>query len=67
VNTILETEQPYFNLIKTYYPHYHCGRGKSGHVVFYERPGDLNRAQVLPIIVMIICDFTGSLTASIWC
>lgn len=46
VNTILEERQPYFNLIKTMYPHYHCGRGKSGHPVFYERPGEFESTQL---------------------
>jgi hypothetical protein len=46
VNFILESKQPYFNLIKSMYPFYHAGRGREGHVVFYERPGDLESAQV---------------------
>jgi hypothetical protein len=35
--------QPYFEDIKEHYPFYWCGRGKQGHLVFYERPGELNR------------------------
>lgn len=46
VNTVLETKQPYFTHIKSLYPFYHAGRGKEGHIVFYERPGDLEVAQV---------------------
>ncbi len=46
VNGILDEPQPHFTLIKTMYPHYHCGRGKEGHVVFYERPGDFQSAQL---------------------
>lgn len=46
INTILEEEQPHFKTIKLMYPHYHAGRGKQGHVVFYERPGDLEGAQL---------------------
>lgn len=46
VNTILDEPQPYFFLIKKMYPHYHAGRGRDGHVVFYERPGDFENAQL---------------------
>ena len=46
VNKIFETKQPYFSLIKSMYPFYHAGRGREGHIVFYERPGDLESAQV---------------------
>jgi hypothetical protein len=45
-NNILQTYQPHFFAIKSLYPHFHAGRGKSGHFVFYERPGDLEMAQV---------------------
>ena len=47
VDKVLETKQPYFSHIKSLYPFYHAGRGREGHVVFYERPGDLESAQVL--------------------
>ena len=40
VNSVLSRPQPHFPLIKNKYPHYHAGRGKEGHVVFYERPGE---------------------------
>lgn len=40
VNNILNEPQPHFRLIKEHYPHYHAGRGKEGHLVFYERPGE---------------------------
>ena len=46
VNTVLQTKQPYFTHIKSLYPFYHAGRGREGHIVFYERPGDLEVAQV---------------------
>lgn len=46
VDKVLETKQPYFNHIKSLYPFYHAGRGREGHIVFYERPGDLESAQV---------------------
>ena len=41
INSILQEPQPYFTTIKTLWPHYICGRGKSGHAVYYERPGDI--------------------------
>lgn len=42
INKILQEPQPYFHYMKYYYPHYHAGKGREGHVVFYERPGELN-------------------------
>lgn len=47
VNDILHEKQPHFFVIKKHYPFYHCGRGTKGHVVFYERPGDLESTQLL--------------------
>jgi CRAL/TRIO domain len=47
VNTILQEKQPHFFTIQKHYPFYHCGRGKKGHLVFYERPGDLESAQLM--------------------
>jgi len=41
VDRILNEKQPHFFKIKECYPHYHAGRGKNGHVCFWERPGDL--------------------------
>ena len=36
--------QQHFDIIKANYPFYWCGRGKKeGHLVFYERPGELDR------------------------
>ncbi len=35
------------NIIKKMYPHYHCGRGKDGHVVYYERPGEFEVAKLI--------------------
>lgn len=46
VNNILDEPQPYFNLIKAMYPHYQCGRGKSGNLVYYERPGEFQGTQL---------------------
>ena len=43
LETIHDEPQPHFEEIKENYPFYWCGRGKSGHIVFYERPGELNR------------------------
>jgi hypothetical protein len=43
VEEILCEEQPHFHHIKNFYPHYNAGVGKEGHVVYYERPGDLLR------------------------
>ena len=42
VNTILTEPQPNFHYCKHFYPHYHAGRGKDGHYVYYERPGELD-------------------------
>ena len=47
VNTILQEEQPDYFTIKNLYPHYHAGKGKLGNIVFFERPGDLEREQLL--------------------
>lgn len=47
VNTILQEEQPDYFTIKKFYPHYHAGTGKKGNIVFFERPGDLEREQLL--------------------
>jgi hypothetical protein len=41
LNTILQTPQPHFFTIKAYLPHYNFGQGKLGHIVYYERPGDI--------------------------
>lgn len=46
VNMILDEPQPYFFLIRTMYPHYHCGRGRQGHAIFYERPGEFQASQL---------------------
>lgn len=45
MNVVLQKEQPYFFAIKEFYPHYHAGHGKEGHIVFYDRPGELDTAQ----------------------
>ena len=42
INTILMEPQPNFHYRKHFYPHYHAGRGKDGHYVYYERPGELD-------------------------
>ena len=31
---------------QTLYPHYICGQGKQGHVVYYERPGEIELNQL---------------------
>lgn len=47
IDNILYEPQPYFFLIKNMYPHYHAGRGRKGHVVFYERPGEFQASQLV--------------------
>lgn len=46
VNTVLDEPQPYFFVIRNYYPHYHAGQGRQGHLVFYERPGGIELEQM---------------------
>ena len=46
VNTVLDEPQPYFFVIRNYYPHYHAGQGRQGHIVFYERPGGFELEQL---------------------
>lgn len=46
VNHILEEPQPNFSLIKSMYPHFNCGVGKTGHHIFWERPGEFQPAQL---------------------
>eukprot|EP00602_Paraphysomonas_sp_CaronLab_P003563 CAMPEP_0185027420 /NCGR_PEP_ID=MMETSP1103-20130426/12453_1 /TAXON_ID=36769 /ORGANISM="Paraphysomonas bandaiensis, Strain Caron Lab Isolate" /LENGTH=627 /DNA_ID=CAMNT_0027561407 /DNA_START=472 /DNA_END=2352 /DNA_ORIENTATION=- len=46
IDNILNEEQPFFTTIKTMYPHYLCGRGKEGNVVYYERPGEIEIPQL---------------------
>lgn len=46
VNTVLDEPQPYFFVIRNYYPHYHAGQGREGHIVFYERPGGFELEQL---------------------
>ena len=36
IDTILDEPQPFFSAIKRNYPHFYCGRGKSGNAVYYE-------------------------------
>jgi hypothetical protein len=43
VDKILDQPQVNFAVIQENYPFYWCGRGKQGHAVYYERPGELNR------------------------
>ena len=47
IDNILQEEQPDYFTIKNLYPHYHAGKGKDGNIVFFERPGDLEREQLL--------------------
>ena len=45
---VTDERQPHFNDIKEHYPFYWCGRGKKeGHLVFYERPGELDRKELI--------------------
>ena len=46
VNHILEEPQPHFSLIKSMYPHFNCGRGKEGHTIYWERPGEFQAGQL---------------------
>jgi hypothetical protein len=46
INDILKEPQPHFSLIKSMYPHYNCGRGKEGHVIFWERAGEFQAPQL---------------------
>lgn len=46
VDKVLFEKQPNFNIIKSMYPHYHAGRGKDGHVIFYEREGHIEVDQL---------------------
>lgn len=43
---ILQEPQPHFFTIKKYLPHYHFGRGKSGNLVYYERPPAIRIAEL---------------------
>ena len=57
VNEITDTPQPHFNTIKENYPFYWCGRGKKeGHLVFYERPGELNRKELIERLGLTVDD-----------
>ncbi len=46
VDTILQEPQPNFKAIKESYPHYFHGRSKSGHPVYFERVGYINRKKL---------------------
>ena len=46
VNSILCEPQPHFFEIKDLYPHYNCGRGREGNVIYWERPAELNVKQL---------------------
>lgn len=46
VNSVLQEPQPFFFVIRNHYAFYHAGRGRQGHVVFYERPGDYEQQQL---------------------
>lgn len=47
MDKILTEPQPHFFTIKAMLPHYHYGRGKAGHVVYYERPGDIKANELI--------------------
>ena len=34
-------------MLKAMLPHYHYGRGKQGHVVYYERPTEMEITQIM--------------------
>jgi hypothetical protein len=42
VDDILAEKQPFYHKIKEYYPHHNAGRGKKGHVIYWERPGEID-------------------------
>ena len=42
VDDILKEEQPFFHVIKKHYPHYFCGRGKQGNLIYIERAGGVD-------------------------
>jgi len=42
VDDILGEKQPFYHKIKEYYPHHNAGRGKQGHVIYWERPGEID-------------------------
>ena len=46
INNILTEAQPNFSLIKSMYPHFNCGVGKTGHHIFWERPGEFQPQQL---------------------
>lgn len=46
INGILQEPQPNFSLIKSMYPHFNCGQGKTGHKIFWERPGEFQPQQL---------------------
>jgi CRAL/TRIO domain len=41
VDDILNERQPHFRKIKEHYPHFNSGRGKAGHAIYWERPGEI--------------------------
>ncbi len=42
LDNILNEPQPHFETIKAIWPHYLAGRGKDGHLIYWERPGEIN-------------------------
>lgn len=42
IDTILTRPQPYFDVIKEFYPHFSCGESKGGSMCYYERLGSIN-------------------------
>lgn len=46
VDDILTVEQPHFFTMKELWPHYVCGRGKQGNIIWLERPGDIDVDQL---------------------
>ena len=41
IDEIMDEPQPHFDVIKEFYPHYYCGRGKQNQPVYYESPGQV--------------------------
>ena len=39
IDSILSEPSPFFHIIKRYFPHYYCGRSKTGSMVYWEQCG----------------------------
>ena len=47
IDNILKEKQPHFFFLKKIYPHYTCGLGKGGDVIYWERAGELHMDQIV--------------------